>query len=300
MRWSGCRPTPSSNPTGRRWRSPSRSGAPASPRPSCNRPSAAISGRSGRSAPSRALPYRAARSPTGQSRGRHPSAALRRASAVLGDRRGLVAPGAVAAAAAAQPLDRSRLQAARRCLGGAAIQPRHPPARARPCRPGHHRARPRPAPARLEPGLHPALRSAALAGALRHRARRDRALQRGARRLWRRPAGRSDGGAAGKLHHRPRAGPAQALPFQEGHRDPLQPAARWRLVTTYTDITEAVAGAGGTRAHQRDAWSAASPSAPRRFCTSTPNCSAPRPRPTRPTPRRPASSPPPATTSCSR
>ena len=64
MRWSACRPTPSSNPTGRRWRSPSRSGAPASPRRSCNRPSAAISGRSGRSALLRASRAGAARSRT--------------------------------------------------------------------------------------------------------------------------------------------------------------------------------------------------------------------------------------------
>ena len=44
----------------------------------------------------------------GRRRGRHPSPALRRASARLGDRRGLVAARAVAAAAPAQPLDRGR------------------------------------------------------------------------------------------------------------------------------------------------------------------------------------------------
>ena len=116
-------------------------------------------------------------------RSRHPPPALRGASARLGHRRRLVAPGPVAAPAPPQRLDQGGAEASRRCLGGDSVQPRSPAARPRSCPPGHHGARPRAASARLEPRLHRSLRAAAGTGPHRHGARRDHPLQRRARLL---------------------------------------------------------------------------------------------------------------------
>ena len=74
-----------------------------------------------------------AHQPRSRQRGRHPSAALRRAPARLGDRRGLLAARALAAAAQAHGLDQGGAQAARRRQRGDPVQPRHPADRARPC-----------------------------------------------------------------------------------------------------------------------------------------------------------------------
>ena len=101
--------------------------------------------------------------------GRFPAAALRRASARLGDRRGLVAARAVAAAAQAHGLDQGRAQAARRRQCGDPVQPRNPADRARPRAPGHRGVRQGPAADLLEPAVRRNPRSAAGADARRHR-----------------------------------------------------------------------------------------------------------------------------------
>ena len=68
----------------------------------------------------------AAHQPQPAARGRLPAAALRRASARLGDRRGVVAARAVAAAAQAHGVDQGRAQAARRRQRRDPLQPRNP------------------------------------------------------------------------------------------------------------------------------------------------------------------------------
>ena len=73
------------------------------------------------------------------------AAALRRASARFGDRRGLVAARAVAAAAQAHGLDQGGAQAARRRQRRDPVQPRHPADRARSRAAGHRRVRQGPA-----------------------------------------------------------------------------------------------------------------------------------------------------------
>ena len=88
-----------------------------------------------------------------QERGRLPAAALRRASAGLGDRRGFVAAGAVAAAAQAHGVDQGGAQAARRRQCGDPLQPRDPADRARPRAAGHRGVRQGPAPGLLEPAV---------------------------------------------------------------------------------------------------------------------------------------------------
>ena len=145
-------------------------------------------------------------------RGRLPAAALRRASAGLGDRRGLVAARAVAAAAQADGVDQGRAQAARRRQRGDPVQPRNPADRARPRAAGHRRVRQGPAPGLLEPAVRRDPRPAAGARPRRHRARRDPALQR---RDTARSAPASSPmlvATARPLRHRQRAVPASASP----------------------------------------------------------------------------------------
>ena len=94
-----------------------------------------------------------AHQPRSAGRSRLPAAALRRASARLGDRRRLLAARAVAAAAQAHGLDQGRAQAARRRQCGDPLQPRNPADRARPCAAGHRRVRQGPAAGLLEPAV---------------------------------------------------------------------------------------------------------------------------------------------------
>ena len=120
--------------------------------------------------------------PRSQGRGRFPAGALRRAHARLRHRRGLVAPGAVAAAAQAHGLDQGRAQAARRRQCRDPVQPRNPADRARPRAPGHRGVRQGPATDLLEPAVRRDPRSAAKPDPRRQRARRHPALQRPAQR----------------------------------------------------------------------------------------------------------------------
>ena len=110
--------------------------------------------------------------------GGFPAAALCRASARLRDRRGLVPPRAVAAAAQAHGLDQGRAQAARRCQRRDPLQPRDPADRARPRAAGHRRVRQGTAPGLLESAVRRDSRIAAATHPGRHRARRYPAFQR--------------------------------------------------------------------------------------------------------------------------
>ena len=132
-----------------------------------------------------------------QARGRLPAAALRRAPARLGDRRGLVAARAVAAAAQAHGFDQGRAQAARRRQRRDPLQPRNPADRARPRAPGHRGVRQGPAPGLLEPAVRRHPRPAARSHPRRRRARRNPAQQRraGRARSRRRPRRSSASGS---------------------------------------------------------------------------------------------------------
>ena len=127
---------------------------------------------------SRASPRRRRISLDPQAGGRLPAAALCRAPARLGDRRGVLAARALAAAAQAHGLDQGRAQAARRRQRRDPLQPRNPADRARPCAPGHRGVRQGPAAGLLEPAVRRNPRPAAGAHPRRHRARRDPAPQR--------------------------------------------------------------------------------------------------------------------------
>ena len=124
--------------------------------------------------------------PRSAGRGRLPAAAIRRISAGLGDRRGVVAAGAVAAVAQAHGLDQGRAETARRRQCGDPLQPRDSADRARSRAPGHRGVRQGPQSGLLEPAVRRDLRSAARPHPRRHRARRDLALHRPARRRRRR------------------------------------------------------------------------------------------------------------------
>ena len=115
--------------------------------------------------------------------GRRASDPPRRASAVAGDRRLDLAPRAVAAAAAARHVGQVGAEAARRRLGGDPVEPRPIAACARSRPPGHHRVRQQSRADLLEPRIRRPVRSAGGDAAARRRARRDRPLQRRARRL---------------------------------------------------------------------------------------------------------------------
>ena len=135
----------------------------------------------------RELRRQPAHQPRPQGRGRFPPGALCRAYPRLRHRRRLLAPGAVAAAAQAHGLHQGRAQAARRRQCRHPVQPRNPADRARPCAPGHRGVRQGPGADLLEPAVRRHPRSAAEPDPRRHRARRDPALQRAARRRRRRP-----------------------------------------------------------------------------------------------------------------
>ena len=111
------------------------------------------------------------REPRSQERRGLPAPALRRASARLGDRRGVVPPRAVAAPAQAHGVHQGRAQAARRRQCGDPLQPRDPADRARSRAPGHRGIRQGPAPRLLEPAVRRDSGAAALAHPRRHRPR---------------------------------------------------------------------------------------------------------------------------------
>ena len=120
--------------------------------------------------------------PRAQGRGRFPPGALRRAYSRLGDRRRLVAAGAVAAAAQAHGLDQGGAEAARRRQCGDPVQPRNPADRARSRAPGHRRLRQGSAADLLEPAVRRNPRPAAEPDPRRCRPCRHPALQQPARR----------------------------------------------------------------------------------------------------------------------
>ena len=161
----------------------------------------------------RELRRQPAHQPRSQGRGRLPAGALCRAYARLGDRRGLVAAGAVAAAAQAHGLDQGRAQAARRRQCGDPVQPRNPADRARPRAPGHRGVRQGSAADLLEPAVRRNPRPAAEPDPRRHRARRDPALQR-ASAATSRPSRVDDSctSSIDALRLRQRAVPASASP----------------------------------------------------------------------------------------
>ena len=103
-------------------------------------------------------------------RGRLPAAAIRRISLGVGDRRGLVAAGAVAVVAQAHGLDQGRAKAARRRQCGDPLQPRDFADRARPRAPRHRGVRQGPQSGVLEPPVRRDFRSAARPDPRRHRA----------------------------------------------------------------------------------------------------------------------------------
>ena len=144
--------------------------------------------------------HRATHQPRPEGRCRHAVAALRRASARIGDRHRLVAARFVVAAAQADRLHQGGAEAARRCQCGNSVQPRDPADRARPRAPGHRRVRPRPATDLLEPAIRRRARSAAGPHPRRRAARRDPALQRGARHVGARRDRETRAYAAGTLH----------------------------------------------------------------------------------------------------
>ena len=114
-------------------------------------------------------------------RGRLPAAAIRRISAGVGDRRCVLAPRALAAAAQAHGVDQGRAQAARRCQRRDPLQSRNSADRARSRAAGHRRVRQGARAGLLEPAVRRNLRSAARADPHRHRARRDPAPYRPAK-----------------------------------------------------------------------------------------------------------------------
>ena len=219
----------------------------------------------------------------------------------LGDRRGVLAARAVAAAAQAHGLDQGRAQAARRRQRRDPVQPRNPADRARPRAPGHRGVRQGPAADLLEPAVRRNPRPAAEPDPRRHRARRDPALQRRARR------------ARARARRRARARAASSATSPAASRSSsASPSAAWSIevranrmpdggiVTTFTDITPSVEAA--------EALERANETLERRVRERTAELTRLNAalgarqgaRPTTPTSPRPASSPPPATTSCSR
>ncbi len=111
--------------------------------------------------------------------------AIRRISARLGDRRRVLAAGALAPLAQAHGLDQGRAQAARRRQCRDPLQPRDPADRARPCAARHRRIRQGAGARLLEPAVRRDLRPAACAHPRRHRARRDPPQHRAAARARR-------------------------------------------------------------------------------------------------------------------
>ena len=93
--------------------------------------------------------------------GRFRAAAACRASDRVLDRRGVLAPGDVAAAAQAYRLGQGGIEAARRFPCCAAFQPRDPADRAEPCAAGYRRVRSGPAAHLFEPAIRRAARAAA-------------------------------------------------------------------------------------------------------------------------------------------
>ena len=201
--------------------------------------------------------------PRSQARSRHPPAALRRASPRLGDRRGLLAPRAVAAAAQAHRLDQGRAQAARRRQCGDPVQPRDPADRARSRAPGHRGVRQGPAAGLLEPAVRRDPRPAAGAHPRRRRARRDPAPQRRAGRARAGPRRRPRARAHHALSLRREADPGALRRARAGGRDPRQPHAGRRHRHHLDRHHAERRGRRGAGARQREPRAARQASAPR-------------------------------------
>ena len=190
--------------------------------------------------------------PRSQARGRHPPVALRRAYPRLRDRRGLLAPGAVAAAAQAHRFHQGRAETARRRQCGDPVQPRDPADRARSRAPGHRGVRQGPAARLLEPAVRRDPRPAAGAHPRRRRARRDPAPQRGSGRARAGPRRRSRARAHHALSLRRQADPGALRRTRPGGRDPRQPHAG-RRPRHHRDRHHAERrGRGGAGARQRE------------------------------------------------
>ena len=144
----------------------------------------ALSGRAARAARLRRLLRRARRTAERQRRGGRAADPPCRASALARDRRLDLASRALPAAAPARDVGQVGAETARRRLGGDPVEPRPVAARARPCAPGHHGVRLQSRPDDLEPRIRRIVRPARADASPRRRARRDRALQCGARDLW--------------------------------------------------------------------------------------------------------------------
>ena len=196
-------------------------------------------------------------------RGRRASDPSRRAPAVAGDRRLDLASGAVAAAAPSRHVGQVGAEAARRRVGGDPVEPRPVAARARPRAPGHHRLRQQSRAHRLEPRVRRPVRPAAVDDAGRRRPRRDRPLQRRARRLRTGAHRRSRRRAAREPAQSRRADPPATPSLAQGAGDPLGAPARRRhrhhLHRRHPDGAgrrrprrdQRAAGAPGARAHRR-------------------------------------------------
>ena len=231
---------------------------------------------------------------------RHPAAALRRAYSGVRHRRGVVASGAVAAAAQAHGVHQGGAQAARRRQRGDPVQPRDPADRARSCAPGHRGVRQGAAARLLEPAVRRIARPAAVAHPRRHGARRNPPSQRRAGRARAGPGGRPRARSHHALRLGRRADPRALRRARAGDRDPRQPHAG-RRPRHHRDRRDAERRGGrGARARERKSRTPRATNAPGNSPASMSRWSAPRARPRRRTSPRRASSPPRATTSCSR
>src|ERR1035437_3220623 len=190
--------------------------------------------------------------PGSQGRGRFPAGALCRAHPRLGDRRRLLAAGALAAVAQAHGLDQGGLEAVRRRQRRDPVQPRNPADRARSRAPGHRGVRQGPAADLLEPPVRRNPRSAAEPDPGRQRARRHSALQQPARSCRARAYRGLRAGADRALRLRQRAVP-RTLRGRRGDRGARQPHAgrrhRHHLHRHYRQRR----GGGSARALQRNA-----------------------------------------------
>ena len=205
-RSSGCRPTCSCPTRWPRSRRPSGAGAP---RSRCRTSRARWRNISVPSAP--ATPFEAfAAEHRGHARsvgaGRFRTAAACRAPDRVLDRRGLLAPRDVAAAAQAHRLRQGRAETARRFPRRAAFQPRDPADRAEPCAAGHRGVRRRSAADLLQPAVRRDPRAAAASRAARDSLAGNPGIH-GRRQPARRRRQRDAAGTSGSPPTPPRASP---------------------------------------------------------------------------------------------
>ena len=170
----------------------------------------------------------------------------------LGDRRGVVAAGAVAVAAQAHRFDQGGAQAARRCQRGDPLQSRDPADGARPRPPRHRRVRPRAGAALLEPPVRRTARPAARPDADRHPARRNSPPYRAAGRARRQGPRRPGRRAHRQIHLGRRAVPRALRRARAGDRSARRPHARRRGGDDLHRHHAERGGRGGARARQRD------------------------------------------------